>query len=81
MKERKSKPEWTKETAGLGIKNQVIIIRIKTGYTRATPSYIIEKRDKTDCRFCNSELTVVNILWTWQKTEQDRLRMNITKNV
>jgi hypothetical protein len=34
MKERRSKPKWSKETAGLGIKNQVIIIRIKTGYTR-----------------------------------------------
>jgi hypothetical protein len=57
MKERKSKPEWTKDTEGLGIKNQVIITRIKTEYTRTTHSYIIEKRNNTDCPFCNTKLT------------------------
>jgi hypothetical protein len=38
IKERKSKPERTKDTVGLGRKNQVIITRIRTGYTKATHS-------------------------------------------
>jgi hypothetical protein len=38
MKERKSNPEWTKHTEGLGRKNQVIITRIRSGYTRSTRS-------------------------------------------
>jgi hypothetical protein len=38
IKERKSKPEWTKDTERLGKNNQVIITRIRTGYTKATHS-------------------------------------------
>jgi hypothetical protein len=81
MKERKSKPEWTKDTEELGRKNQVFIIRKKTGYTRATYSYIFEKRDNTDCTFCNTKLTVEHFLWICKETEQFRIRMNITEDV
>jgi predicted nucleic acid-binding protein len=81
MKERKNKPEWTKDTERLGRKNQVIITRIRTGYTRATHSNIIKKLDNTDCPFCNTKLTVEHILWTHKETEQIRIRVNITKDV
>jgi hypothetical protein len=39
-------------------KNQVIITRMRTGYTRATHNDIIEKRDNIDFPFCNTKLTV-----------------------
>jgi hypothetical protein len=84
MKERKSNPEYqrrTKDTEGLGKKNQTIITWIKTRYTGATHSYIIEKRDNTDCPFCNTKLTVKHIQWKCKETEQDRITMNITKEV
>jgi hypothetical protein len=81
MKARKSIPEWTKDTEELGRNNQVIITRVRTGYVRATHSYIIEKRDNTDCLFSNTNLTVEHILWTCKETEQARIRMNITKDV
>jgi hypothetical protein len=47
---------------------------------RIYESYIIEKRDITDCPFSNTKLTVVNILWACKETEQDiRIRMNIAR--
>jgi hypothetical protein len=73
MKVRKSKPEWTKDTEGLGRKNQVIITRIRRGYTRATPSYIIEKRDNNDSSFCNTKPTVEHILWRFKKVNKTEL--------
>jgi hypothetical protein len=41
MKERKCKPEWTKDPEGLGRKNQVINTIIRTGYTKTTQRAII----------------------------------------
>jgi hypothetical protein len=73
MKETRSNPEWTKDTEGLGINNQVIITRIRTEYTRATYSYIIEKRGNTSCPFCSTKLTVKHILWTCKETEQGQI--------
>jgi hypothetical protein len=81
MKDRTSKPKWTKDIEGLGRKNQVIITKIGTGYSRATHSYIIENCYNTDCPFCNTKLTVEHNLWTFKKTEQEILRMNIAKDV
>jgi hypothetical protein len=49
MKEIKSKPEWTEDTERLERKNQVIITRMTTEYTRAIHSYI------TNCLFCNTK--------------------------
>jgi hypothetical protein len=81
MKKRKSKPDWTKYREGLGRKNQAIITKIRSRYTTTTHRHIIDQRDNTDCPFCEIKLTVKHILWTCKETEQDRIRLNITKDV
>jgi hypothetical protein len=47
---------------------------------RATHSYIIEKLNSTDCHFSNTKLTVEHMRWTCNLTEQDRIKMKITKD-
>jgi hypothetical protein len=65
MKERKSKPEWTKETEGLKRTNQEYEQQIRE------PLTVISLR---------STITPT-AQWTCKETEKDRIRMNITKYV
>jgi hypothetical protein len=46
MKNRKTSVSWQNDTVQLSRKEQVIISRLRTEYTRATHRHIIEKTDK-----------------------------------
>jgi hypothetical protein len=61
--------EWSKDTAGLGKKDQVKISRIRTGYTRATHGYILKNtvpqipllwRNRTETQREEHEVTLIS---------------------
>jgi regulator of replication initiation timing len=62
MTNRKKEIEWNKDTKKMKRRDQVVISRLRTGYTMATHGYIINKQDNNDCLFCNVRLTVYYIL-------------------
>jgi hypothetical protein len=62
-------------------RDQVVISRLRTGYTMATHGYIINKQDNNDCPFCNVRLTVDHILWDCKETEAERQRANDQNNI
>jgi hypothetical protein len=63
------------------IRDQVVISRLRTGYTMATHGYILNKQDKYECLFCNVRLTVDHILWDCKETEAESQRTNIQNNI
>jgi hypothetical protein len=63
MKHRKVSVSWQNDTVKLSRKEQVVISRLRTGYTRATHKHIIEKTDIPDCLFCDVRLTTDHILY------------------
>jgi hypothetical protein len=52
MKHRKVSVSWQNDTVKLSRKEQVVIIHVRTGYTRATHRHIIEKNRHVGCLFC-----------------------------
>jgi hypothetical protein len=62
MKHREASVNWQNDTIELSWKEQVVIYRLRTGYTRATLRHIIEKTDIPDCLFCDVRLTTDHIL-------------------
>jgi hypothetical protein len=57
MKNRKTSVSWQNNTVELSKREQVIIYRLRTGYTRATHRHMIEKTDTPNCPFCVVRLT------------------------
>jgi hypothetical protein len=60
---------------------QVVISRLRTGYTMATHGYIINKQNNNKCPVCNVRLTVDHILWDCKETKAERQRANIQNNI
>jgi uncharacterized protein YgiM (DUF1202 family) len=65
MRNRKTTASWQNDTAELSRKEQMIISRFRTGYTRATHRHVIEKTDSPNCPFCDVQLTTDHILWQY----------------
>jgi hypothetical protein len=74
MKNRKKEIEWNEDTKKRKRRDQVVISRIRTGYTMATHGYIINKQDNNECPSCNVRLTVDNIVWDCKEKEAERQR-------
>jgi hypothetical protein len=74
MKHRKASVSWQNDTVELSRKEQVVISRLRTMYTRATPTHrhIIEKTDIPDCAFCDVCLTTDRFLWHCSETRNER---------
>jgi hypothetical protein len=81
MKNRKKEIEWNKDTKKMKRRDQVVISRLRTGYTMATHGYIINKQDNNECPFCNVRLTVYHILWDCKETEAERQIAKIQNNI
>jgi hypothetical protein len=61
---------------------QVIICRLRTGYTRATHSAVKDKEPSPECPTCAVNLTTNHILWHCKETETKRLQMDLlTKEI
>jgi hypothetical protein len=59
---RKETIEWKDNSTNLSRKEQVVVSRVRTGYTRATHRHIIEKTPSPECPFCGVSLTIEHIL-------------------
>jgi hypothetical protein len=59
----------------LKMRDQLAVTRLKTdGYSRATHRNKIEGTRDPDCQFCT-------ILWQCKETEEERRKINMTKEV
>jgi hypothetical protein len=63
MNHRNVSVSWQNDTVELSRKEQVVISRLRTRYTRATHRNIIEKTDIPYCHFCAVGLATDHILW------------------
>jgi hypothetical protein len=57
-------------------REQVEISRLRTGYTRATHSAVMDKEPSPGCPFCAVNLTTDHILWHCKETETKRKRID-----
>jgi hypothetical protein len=80
---RNQKPLRTKRnnTSEMKRRDQVVISRPRTGYSRATHSQIINHEPPPECPFCDTKVTTDHILWTCEETEAERNRIIITSEV
>jgi ubiquitin-protein ligase len=62
-------------------REQVIISRLHTGYSRATHSAVMNKEPSPEYPFCAVNLTTDHILWHCKEAETKRLQMDITKEI
>jgi hypothetical protein len=74
MKERKPFFETNTNTKTLNRREQVVISRLRTGYTRATHASVMNKDLSTDCLFCTVKITVDHILWHCKETNKTATR-------
>jgi hypothetical protein len=72
MKYRRASVNWQNNTVELSRKEQVVIFRLRTGYTRATHRPIFEKTDIPDCPLCDVSLTTNHTLWQYSETRNER---------
>jgi hypothetical protein len=63
MRFRKKTIDWKDDSTNLSINEQVVVSRLRTGYTRATHRQVIEKTTSPECTFCGVSLTTELILW------------------
>jgi hypothetical protein len=77
MKERKKNTGWPNDTKKLKRHNQVAVIRLRTGYSRATYRNKMEGNPDPDCPFCSAKLTLKHILWQYKERQES----NMTKQV
>jgi Na+-translocating ferredoxin:NAD+ oxidoreductase RNF subunit RnfB len=78
MKERKPFFEKNTNTKTINRCEQVIVSRLRTGYTRAIHASVVNKDLSTECPFCVVKITVDHIQWDCKETEIKWLQMNIT---
>jgi hypothetical protein len=69
------------DTKGIKSRDQIVITRLRTSYTKATHGYVMERQENMECLFCNVKQTVVHILWDCKETERERRRMEIQKEI
>jgi hypothetical protein len=81
MKEHKPHHIMNTNTNTMTRREQVVICRLRTGYTRATQSALVDKELSPECPFCAVNLTTDHILWHCKETETKRLQMDITKEI
>jgi hypothetical protein len=81
MKERKPHHIMNTNTITMTRHEQVAISRLRTGYTRATHSAVMDKYPSPECPFCAVNLTTDQILWHCKETEPKQLQMDIIKEI
>jgi hypothetical protein len=81
MRFRKEIIEWKNDSTNLSRKEQMVVSRLRTGYTRATHRHVIEKTPSPECPFCGMSLTTEHILWECKETTRERRETGTTKEV
>jgi hypothetical protein len=67
--------EYDGDIRGMTRRVQVIISRLRTGYTRATHGPRMNGITDPQCPFCDTGLTVGHVLWDCTETEQIKREM------
>jgi hypothetical protein len=62
-------------------REQVVISRLRTGYTRATHGPRMNGIINPQCLFSDTELTVDHVLWECTKTQQTKREMMMTPEI
>jgi queuine/archaeosine tRNA-ribosyltransferase len=78
---RKETIEQKDESTNQSKKEQVMVSRLKTGYTRATHRHFIKKTLSSECRFCGVSLTTEHILWECTETTREIRETGTTKEI
>jgi hypothetical protein len=81
MKAGKTEHPYEADTKGMTRREQVLISRLQTGYTRATHGPRINGITHPQCPFFDIEITVDHVLWACKETEDIRREMGITPEV
>jgi hypothetical protein len=81
MKGRKIKHEYDGDARGMTRSEQVLISRLRMGYTRATHGPRMNGITDPKCRFCDTGLTVDHVLWDCTETEQTKREMMKTPEI
>jgi hypothetical protein len=79
MRFRKETIEWKDASTNLSRKEQVVVSRLRSGYTRATHRHVLEKTPSPECPFCGVSLTTEHILWNCTETMRERRETGTTK--
>jgi hypothetical protein len=72
MRFRQETKEWKDNSSKLSKKEQVVVYRRRTWYTRAAHRHVIEKTSSPECPFCEVLLTTKHILWVYKETPRER---------
>jgi hypothetical protein len=68
-----------RNTEGMPCLHQVIILRLRMGYTNLTHGYRINDEIRPLCTDCNQDITVEHILWQCPNYDIQRSRSNISR--
>jgi hypothetical protein len=77
---RKETIEWKDGSTNLSRKEQVVVSRLRTGYTRATHRHVIEKTPSPECPLCGVSLTTKHIYGSVGNYEKEREREEKNRN-
>jgi hypothetical protein len=81
MKGREIEHEYDGDRRSLTKREQVVISRQRTGYTRATHGPRMNGVTGPQCPFCDTGLTVDHVLWDCTETEQTKREMMPTPEI
>jgi hypothetical protein len=81
MKGRRIEHKFDGDTRGMTRREQVVISRLRKGYTRATHGLRMNGIIDPQCRFCDTGLTVDHVLWDCTETEQAKREIMMTPEI
>jgi hypothetical protein len=70
-----------KDTQNLPRHDQVVVSRLRMGYTRITQAYRLDNRPQPECQTCQRTLSVPHILWECRSFESQRVRYGIDQQI
>jgi hypothetical protein len=79
IKERKPHHIMNTNSKMMTRRAQVVISRLRTGFSRATHSAMMDKEPSPECRFCAVNHTTDHFLWHCRETETERLQIAMEK--
>lgn len=74
---KKNVKRWSSKDGLLSRRDQRIINRIRSGHTRITHSFVIERENQPFCEKCNAEVTIDYLLWECKIFESARNQTGI----
>jgi hypothetical protein len=73
IRNRKQQRIRKNDTNEMKRRDQVVVSRLRTGYSRATHVQIINHEPPPECPFCHTKITTDHILWNCKGTEPEKI--------